>query len=290
MWTAKAVRGTTVGRTLLSKRLISGGYRDGESGDMSVYEGLSLALSTFGTMATVFIGFRQLRQAVPAARATTPAYYAAPAYGHGPGYGPGQPPGQGAAPTPGRMEYGRAPVVPPPPYGAPPTHGWPPAYAPPSGYMAPGRPGARPRPGSVRLASIFLFLAAALQPVTMIAYYGLEYTIDSEAASTDVRNSGAADLTIFAIVAVLCGLLGILIARGNRVAAWLVWVFGALAVPFAALAFFGLLLQMVNPDGETPVGLLVVVMLYLLVVSFALAASAVLLLNSKARTFFFQRA
>jgi len=257
---------------------------------MSVYEGLSLALSTFGTMATVFIGFRQLRQAAPAPQAATPAYYAPPVHGQGLAYGPVYAPRPGNAPPPGRMEYGRAPVAAAPPYGPPPAHGGYPAYAPPA-YAAAVRPTVRPRPGSVRLASIFLFMAAALQPVTMIAYYGLEYAIDSAAASTDVRNAGAADLTIFGILAVLCGVLGILIARGNRVAAWVVWVFGALAVPFSALAFFGLLLQMIAPGTQpTSVALLVVVMVYLLIISFALAASAVLLLNAKARAFFFQRA
>jgi hypothetical protein len=261
---------------------------------MSWYEGLSLALSTFGTMATVFIGFRQLRQAAPAA---APAYPQHPAhgYGYGPAYGVGSvhAPGGSAVPA----QYGPPPAGPPAPMGsaAPPVYaphagyGTPPTHGATAGY-APTRPAGRVRPGSVRTASILLFLAAALQPVAMIAYYGLEYLIDADAASADARVSGVTDLTIFGILAVLCGVLGILVARGNRVGLWIVWVFGLLAVPFAGLAVLGLLIQMADPGSRGPVGLLLVVLAYLIVISFALAASAAMLLGAKARAFFFARA
>jgi hypothetical protein len=236
---------------------------------MSMYEGLTLLLSMFSTFATVYIGFRQLRQAAPApaAAATHPmAYQVPPTY----------------AASPPAPAMGRAPVTPAPaPY---PAYGGP-HYPVPA--ATPAQPGRRVRPGPVRAASILLFLAAALQPVTLLAYYGIEYAINAEAARTDLGGSGVTDLTIFGIIAVLCGILGILIARGSKGAVWTVWVLGALGVPFAGIAILGLLLNMVSPAADSgPVGLLLIVVAYLVVVSLALTVSACLLLNPKARAFF----
>jgi hypothetical protein len=306
---------------------------------MSLYEGLSLVLSTFGTIFTVVLGFRQLRQAAPAqAGPAIPASYSAPpVHRPGPEYGPL--PGAGAAPStygtpppPVRgMEYGRAPASPapamhptsgaPPTYGAPPTSGAPtygaptsgapqaygtpptsgapqpygarPGYAPPA-YRPPGTvrglPATRVRPRSVRTASILLFITAALQPVVLLTYYGVEYAINADTAATDFGTSGATDVIGFGVIAVLCGVLGILVARGNRVAVWFVWVFGVLGVPFALLSIVGTVLTLLEPsEDRDPVGLLLVVVAYLIVVSLALAASAALLINSKARDFFFKK-
>jgi hypothetical protein len=209
------------------------------------------------------------------------------------------------------MEYGRAPAAPTPAQGAPPAYVGPPVYGaqPPYGaapygsppaYGAPpfgapeasrGLPARRVRPRSVRAASILLFITAALQPLTLFAYYGVEYAINAESAAADLSDAGVTDVTIFGVVAVLCGILGILIARGNRVAVWFVWVSGVLGVPFAALTVLGFLLILIDPtDEQGPVGLLLVVVAYLIVVSLALAASAGLLINSKARDFFFKKA
>src|SRR4029450_6306637 len=65
---------------------------------MSVFEGLSLLVSTIGTLGSVFIGMRQLRQGAPVAQATAyappPTVYAPPPQ-HPGGYRPSpqQPPG-----------------------------------------------------------------------------------------------------------------------------------------------------------------------------------------------------
>jgi hypothetical protein len=271
---------------------------------MSIYDGLTLVLSSVSTFATVYIGFRQLRQAAPASAAgsaaTAPAYYAPPAQtawpapSHYPQAAPPAAPShypQAAPPTapipqPAAPPLGRATVPPPqpapaPPYGAPHYQ-----YQ----YPAPGAPAPMVRPAPVRLASILLFLAAAVQPVAMIAYYGLEYALNAETARKDLGSSGVSDLVVFGLVAVYCGLLGIFIARGNRGALWTVWVSAAIGVPFSLLAILGLLLQTVEPgQGNSPAGLLLVVAAYLVVAASALAAAAGLLLNQKARAFFFRR-
>lgn len=265
---------------------------------MSLYEGLTLVLSTVGTMFTVFLGFRQLRQAAPAAQAVPagpPSYPTPPTAGRGPGHHPdpargvgGASPAYGVAPMSApSMEYGRAPVAPVPAryptYGAPPRpHG--------AQYPSPAWAARRVRPRSVTAASVLLFVAAALQPVALLAYYGIEFLINAEAGATDLSNGGALDVAVFGVVAVLCGILGILLARGNRVAAWLVWVFGAFGVPLAALTIVGLLLSLLYPaEDQDPAGLLAVVVIYLIVVFVAIAASAGLLINSKARDFFFKK-
>jgi len=316
---------------------------------MSLYEGLSLVLSTFGTLFTVYIGFRQLRQA-PAGAAPLPAgppaqYLAPPGHLPGPGYRPdpargmagapvhgmagamgsapvhgmgGAPPAHGVAPVPAAPTlYGRAPVSPSPyPTSGAPTSGAPISGAPISGaptsgpprpyggpysgpYNAPygaryavaaAIPARRVRPKSVTVASVLLFIAAALQPVTLLAFYGIEYAIDPEAAAEDLSGAGVVDVTVFGIIAVLCGIIGIMVARGSRVAAWIVWILGLLGVPFALLTIFGLLYTLINPtEGQDPAGLLAVVVVYLIFVFVAIAASAALLINSKARGFFFYK-
>jgi hypothetical protein len=138
------------------------------------------------------------------------------------------------------------------------------------------------------MASILLFAVAALQPVVLLTYYGIEYAMSAELASEDFSDAGVVDIAIFSVIAVLCGILGIFVARGSRVAAWLVWASGVLAVPITILTALGIVLTMVTPTSEqTHVGLLTVVVVYLMVVSIAITWSAILLLNSNARAFFF---
>jgi hypothetical protein len=141
----------------------------------------------------------------------------------------------------------------------------------------------------VRSASILLFVTAALQILLLLAYYGIEYAINAKTAAADLSNGGVGDAAFFGVVAVLCGILGILVARGNRIAVWFVWVFGLLGVPFAALATIGEILVMTDPtESHAPVALVAVTVAYLFIASFALAASAALLLDSKARDFVFK--
>jgi hypothetical protein len=292
---------------------------------MSLYEGLSLVLSTVGTMFTVYLGFRQLRQAAPAAMPAALPDTAAPtagSVGAPPGLGsytaqpthrpgpehrrlPASGAGAGSAPYGvGRMPappYGRAPtptpVSPPAPVRYP-TSGAPQAYGAPPAYRAP-HPPVRGRPTSVRAASILLFVAAALQPVVLFARYVIVYATNTGTASGVHFN--IATVTFLGVVAILCGILGILLARGSRVAAWCVWVFGLVGVPFAAVALYRVLPNLAilaNPPpafatpGETLRARLwvIIVVAYLVVVSLAIAASGILLINSKARAFFFRKA
>jgi hypothetical protein len=60
---------------------------------VSLYEALSLVVSTVGTLGTVYIGLRQLRQSAPARQTPAPYAYSAPHdYATGPGYpGPHRP-------------------------------------------------------------------------------------------------------------------------------------------------------------------------------------------------------
>jgi len=276
---------------------------------MSLYEGLSLVLSTVGTLFTVYLGFRQLGRAAPATASAAPAtslgvaspsaggvyggvygaprvatYPAPPAPSPGYQYRPAPTSGAPTAPTP----YGRPGAAPTSPYPPGPAVPWPaPAAAPPV-YRTPPAP-VRVRPKPVRTASILLFVVAALQPVVLLSYYGIEYAMNAELASEDFSNAGVADIAVFGLLAVLCGILGIFIARGSRVAAWCLWASGVLAVPLAILGALGIVLAMVTPteDQATHPGLLAVVAAYLIVVSIAIAWSAILLLNSSARAFFF---
>jgi len=252
-----------------------------------MYEGLSLVLSTLGTMLTVYLGFRQLRQTAPATAQAAPAmstglapYPVSPPAAPGAWHRPD--PARGVAPAPVAYVPARVPGQ-YSPYGGPPRpHGVP--YQP-QAWTAP-----RVRPRSVTAASILLFVAAALQPIALLAYYGIEFAIDPEAAATDLGAAGVADVTVFGIVAVLCGILGIFVARGNRVAAWFVWIFGLLGIPGAILTVAGLVLLMISPtEDQDPASLLVVVVVYLIFVVIAIAISAGLLLNSKARDFIFKK-
>jgi hypothetical protein len=281
---------------------------------MSLYEGMSLVLSTVGTMVTVYLGFRQLRQAAPAATPAAPPGVAAPAAGsagappglasytaqptHRPGPEHSRVPASGAGagstaygvgwmPAP---PYGRAPAPTPASLPAPaqyPTSGAPQAYGAPPAHRAP-HPRLRVRPTSVRAASILLFVAAALQPVPLFANYVIAYAINAAAPSGVFS---AANVTIVGVVAILCGILGILLARGSRVAAWCVWVSGLLEVPFAAAAILRVLAGHAAPGEELAAGLWkTAVLAYLVVVSLAIAASGIMLINSEARAFFFGKA
>jgi hypothetical protein len=266
---------------------------------MSLYEGLSLALSTIGTLFTVYLGFRQLGRAAPATAPAASLGVAAPSAGwqavaprNGTYPAPPTPrPGRQYRPVPmpaAPAGYGPPGVVPTSPYPPTPAATWhPPAAAPPA-FRAPPVP-VRTRPKPVRTASVLLFAVAALQPVVLLTYYGIEFAMNAELASADFSDAGAADVAVFGVIAVLCGILGIFVARGSRVAAWCVWAGGVLAVPLAILGALGIVLAIVMPteDQEAPAGLLAVVAAYLIVVSITIAWSAILLLNSKARAFFF---
>jgi hypothetical protein len=264
---------------------------------MSLYDGLTLVLSSVSTFATVYIGFRQLRQAAPAAAAAAgpaPMQYTPPAQAYGHAQAPAAwpapsqhpqsaPPDMPTAPVP--LPQGRAAVPPQPAYAAAPQYG-PPQYQ----YPVTVAPAAPALPKPVRQASILLFVAAALQPLVMVAYYGLEYAINAETARTDFGNGGVSDLIVFALLAVSLGLLGIFIARGRRGALWTVWISALLGAPFSLVVILGLLIEAVKPaQGQPPGALMLVIAAYVIVIVVALNTAAILLLRAQAREFFFRK-
>jgi hypothetical protein len=249
---------------------------------MSVYEALSLIVSTMGTLGSVYVGVRQLRQAAPAAAAPVAPPPSGPTY---------VPPAASAPPT--AYAPPAHPTAYPPP--AQPT-----AYAPPhqpGGYAptayagAPARPAGRPRPTSVTAASLLLYLAATLQPVVFALYYGITYLIDAESAVADFQDAAVEDFLGLGAIALLSALLGIFVARGSRVAAWLVWVLTFLTVPFCGLVTAGSVLQAVQPTGEPVSGAVTALVIgYFTLVTITYLVGSILLLTGKARAFFFKRA
>jgi hypothetical protein len=249
---------------------------------MSVYEALSLIVSTMGTLGSVYVGVRQLRQAAPAAAAPVAPPSSGPTHG---------PPAASAPPT------AYAPPAHPTAY-PPPAH--PTAYAPPhqpGGYAptayagAPARPAGRPRPTSVTAASLLLYLAATLQPVVFALYYGITYLIDAESAVADFQEAAVEDFLGLGAIALLSALLGIFVARGSRVAAWLVWVLTFLTVPFCGLVTAGSVLQAVQPTDEPVSGAVTALVIgYFTLVTITYLVGSILLLTGKARAFFFKRA
>jgi len=258
---------------------------------MSVYEALSLIVSTMGTLGSVYVGVRQLRQAAPAVAAPVASPPSKPSYG---------PPAASTPPTayaPPAHPTAYAPPAQPTAY-APPTQ--PTAYAPPhqpGGYAptayagAAARPAGRPRPTSVTAASLLLYLAATLQPVVFALYYGITYLIDAESAVADFQDAAVEDFLGLGAIALLSALLGIFVARGSRVAAWLVWVLTFLTVPFCGLVTAGSVLQAVQPTDEPVSGAVTALVIgYFTLVTITYLVGSILLLTGKARAFFFKRA
>jgi hypothetical protein len=254
---------------------------------MSVFEGLSLLISTVGTLGSVFIGLRQLKQGAPVAQAAMPAAGVHAVQPHAP---------QATPPTayaPPPTAYA-APPQPPATYRpTPPPQGYPPSHQPTVHGAAPVRPATRPRPTSVAAASLLLYLAAALQPVVFLLYYGISYVMDPEAATQDFENAAVADFLGLGAIALFSALLGIFVARGSRVAAWIVWVVALFAVPLCGLVSLGSLLQTYAlTDGETAIAgeIAALIIGYFSLVTIAYLIGSILLLTGKARAFFFKRA
>lgn len=257
---------------------------------MSLYEGLSLLLSTMATIVTVALGIRKLRKASPVDRAApappvTPpprpavpgsaapiqTYRAPPAYSAPPPY---------AAPPP---------QVARPPHAAPPPYGWPtPSYV---VGRNPQTTAPRVAPPAVRSAGIILFIAAALQPLTIFADFVIAIASAVSTAPTGAEVSdGLVDLITCALVAVLCGGLGLLVIRGSRVGVWCLWLLTLIGLPFTGLMVLGGFALLLDPvEADVPAGLVLVFLVYLMLLSAALIASAVLTLNSKALQFFFAK-
>jgi hypothetical protein len=249
---------------------------------MSVYEALSLIVSTMGTLGSVYVGVRQLRQAAPAAAAPVAPPPSGPTYG---------PPAASAPPTayaPPAHPTAYPPPAQPTAYAPPHQPG---GYGPPAHAGAPARPAGRPRPTSVTAASLLLYLAATLQPVVFALYYGITYLIDAESAVADFQDAAVEDFLGLGAIALLSALLGIFVARGSRVAAWLVWVLTFLTVPFCGLVTAGSVLQAVQPTGEPVSGAVTALVIgYFTLVTITYLVGSILLLTGKARAFFFKRA
>ena len=267
---------------------------------MSVFEALSLIVSTMGTLGSVYVGVRQLRQAAPAVAAPVAPPPSKPTYGPPAASAPPTaypPPAHPTAYAPPAHPTAYAPPAHPTAY-APPAH--PTAYAPPhqpGGYAptayagAAARPAGRPRPTSVTAASLLLYLAATLQPVVFALYYGITYLIDAESAVADFQDAAVEDFLGLGAIALLSALLGIFVARGSRVAAWLVWVLTFLAVPFCGLVTAGSVLQAVQPADEPISGAVAALIIgYFTLVTITYLVGSILLLTGKARAFFFNRA
>jgi hypothetical protein len=223
---------------------------------VSLYEALSLIVSSVGTLGTVYIGLRQLRQNAP--KAAVPHPVPAP-YGH--------------APAP----YGHAPG----PYGPAP-------YGPP-GPSAPAprpRPGARRRPSAVTAASLVLFAAAAIHPFVVVLYYVIRLAVEPGKAAAELSNEGIVDVLVFGGIAFLTALVGVFVARGSRVALWCVWVLGGLSVVSLCLMGLGFAGASLGPEAYRPSGF---EWMFLGYFSFALLAymvGAILLIPGRSRAFF----
>jgi hypothetical protein len=222
---------------------------------VSLYEALSLIVSSVGTLGTVYIGLRQLRQNAPRVAATHPV--PAP-YGHAPAPVP-----HGHAPGP----YG------PGPYGHP-------------GPVPRPLPAAPRRPSSVTAASLVLFAAAAIHPFVVVLYYVIRLAIEPGKAAAELSNEGIVDVLVFGGIAFLTALVGVFVARASRVALWCVWVLGALSIVTMCLLGLGFAGATLGPEAYRPSGF---EWLFLGYFSFALLAymvGALLLIPARSRAFF----
>jgi hypothetical protein len=211
---------------------------------MSLYEGLSLLVSLVGTLFTIYLGLRQLRQAPPPTPGTPPPP------SHGAPYGP---------------TYGRA-RVPTAPVGV-----------------------ARTRPGSVTVASLFLYAAAAVQIIVLVS--GWTYSLldnTSEPLLDRFGPEAAIDLLGFGVIGVCCALLGLFVARGGRISAWLTWLLGVVGLlffAFLALAALGFALDPTLEIEPDEVSALVFTSIYCSVLSILFITSASVLFNPAAWSF-----
>ena len=248
---------------------------------MSFYEALSLVISSVGTLGSVYVGMRQLRQGAPVAQATAAPVVPGLAAPHAAGHAPGPQPTVYAPPPPATAY---APPPQPPAYGQPARST---VYG-----SAPVRPALRPRPRSVTAASLLLYLAASLQPVVFALYYAISYGIDAEAARNDFESAALTDLIGLGAIGLFSALLGIFVARGSRVAAWTVWAVALLAVPMCGIVSVGLLLQTFAPEEGTAIdgAIAVLIIGYFSLVTVTFVVGAILLLTGRARDFFFKRA
>jgi hypothetical protein len=211
---------------------------------MSLYEGLSLLVSLVGTMFTIYLGLRQLRQAPPPTTGPPPSPSSGASYG----------------PTYGRASVPTAPVA-----------------------------VARTRPGSVTVASLFLYAAAALQIIVLVS--GWTYSLLDNASEPLLDRFGpeaAIDLLGFGVIGVCCALLGLFVARGGQISVWLTWLLGVVGLlffAFFALAALGFALDPTMEFGPGDVSALIFTAIYCSVLSILFITSASVLFNPAARSF-----
>jgi hypothetical protein len=235
---------------------------------VSLYEALSLVVSSVGTLGTVYIGLRQLRQNAP----RVPAVPAS--YGHAP------------VPAP----YGHAPVPAPyahAPYGhptAPPGHAPGPApHAPPPRAPMPAR---RRRPSSVTAASLVLFAAAASHPLVVVTYYVIRLATAPAVAAEELGREGLLDVLVFGGIAFVTALAGVFVARGSRVALWSVRVLGIVSVGTVGLLSLGFAAAVVGPEEDRLSGFEWLFIGYFSLALVAVAVAALLLVSARSRAFF----
>jgi hypothetical protein len=219
---------------------------------MTLYEALSLLISAIGTLGTVYIGLRQLRQAPPA-RSYVPAgepYPAARPHAAGPPY----------------------PAAPPQPYVA--------------GPWAPAPPSSPARPGLVTAASLLLYTAATTQPIVFAIYYGIRLAAGPADATRELGDEGFVDVLGFGGLALAAALLGLFIARASRVARALVWVAGAGSAALLLLLDAGFLGLLLDPRAAPLQGFEYLYLGYFYTVLVATTAAAAVLLPTSARTYF----
>jgi hypothetical protein len=224
---------------------------------VSLYEALSLVVSSVGTLGTVVIGLRQLRQNAPP-RPAQPVYH---------------PP---AAVYPGRP----APHYPPAPYG--PAVGYGPGHQPP----------ARLRPSSVTAASLVLFVAASAHPFAVVLYYAIRFATAPGAAAAELGNEGIIDVLVFGGVAFLSALLGVYVTRGSRVALWSVRMLGVVSAVLLVLMVIAAALSTLVPlprEEDRLSGFDLLFLGYFGFVLTAYAVGAILLVTGPARAFFRRR-
>jgi hypothetical protein len=219
---------------------------------VSLYEALSLVVSSVGTLGTVVIGLRQLRQS--ARPVPQPAYHPpVPAHpGRAPAYHPSAP-------------YG--------PYG--PAHQPPPA----------SQPSPAVRPTSVTAASLVLFVAASTHPLVVAVYYAIRFATTPQAAAAELGGEGVIDLLVFGGIAFLSALLGVFVTRRSRVALWSVRVLGTVSALLLGLLLLAAALSTLAPETNLT-GFDLMFLGYLTFVLAAYAVAAVLLVTAGARAFF----
>jgi len=167
----------------------------------------------------------------------------------------------------------------------PAQHGIPPNLPAPD---RPVRPPAPPvatlrRPSVVTAASLLLFIAAATHPLMVVVYYTIRFATTPTEAAAELSDEGVVDVLVFGGVAFLTALLGVYVARSNRVAFWCVWVVGALALVLLCVAAAANVLTALAvglPGVLTLDALEALIVGYVVFVLFVYVAAAVLLATS----------